>query len=88
MNQNEDQSKEAAAVDVLKEVNEKALNSSADADQNVTGDDQPSAEEAAEQVKGSDADVDQSLNDGDQPSAADTKEEFKGSDADADRSDD
>jgi hypothetical protein len=85
MNQNEEQSKEAAAVDTLKEVNQQAANKTVSENENVTADDQPSAAEAAEQIKGSDADADQSLNGDGQPSADETKEEVKGSDADADR---
>jgi hypothetical protein len=84
MNTNDQKGKEEEAASVLKEVNQKAVQSSVD--DALPNDEQPSTEEAAEQIKGSDADVDKNVGFDDQPSADQSAEEKKGSDADKDKS--
>jgi hypothetical protein len=81
MSNSEEQSKEAKAVETLKEVYQDAKNSDKEHDFSES---ETSAEETKEQVKGSDADIDERVGGDDQSTTTETAEQEKGSDADTD----
>jgi len=81
MNQDNSQSKEQKAAEVLKEVYQDAQDKPT-SENNAATSELSTAEETSEQLKGSDADVDKNVGFDDQSSAEKTGEELKGSDAD------
>jgi hypothetical protein len=81
MSNSEEKSKEAKAVETLKEVYQDAKSSDKEHDFSES---ETSAEETKEQIKGSDADIDERVGGNEQSTTRESAEQEKGSDSDRD----